>query len=208
MLGSYRTRIAVAVLLVLALVAFSVVHLLPMWERKQIVESGEQVDATVVSAETRTENPRSDPEYYTSIEYRYTVDGQEYTSTRIVPGPRLQQPHEYRDAVVPHEAGDEITVYYDTDNPDYAWLMTIDNRVSARGGQTTFVGMAIALLIAYIEAERTVARRGERFHGDPSGIQRVGQYSGAILRALGVLAVGVVASFAANAALVNFLLAP
>lgn len=208
MLGSYRTRIAVAVLLVLALVAFSVVHLLPMWERKQIVESGEQVDATVVSAETRTENPRSDPEYYTSIEYRYTVDGQEYTSTRIVPGPRLSQPHEYRDAVVPHEAGDEITVYYDTDNPDYAWLMTIDNRVSARGGQTTFVGMAIALLIAYIEAERTVARRGERFHGDPSGIQRVGQYSGAILRALGVLAVGVVASFAANAALVNFLLAP
>lgn len=208
MIGSYRSRIAVAVLLVLALVAFSVVHLRPMYERKQIVESGEEVDATVVSTETRRENTRSsDPDYYTSIEYRYTVDGQEYTSTRIVPGPRLPQPHGYRQAIVPHEAGDEITVHYDPENPEYAWVMTIDSRVSARGGQTTFVGMAIAVLLAYVEAERTVARRRQRYHGDPSGIQRVGQYSGAVLRALGVLAAGVIAAFAANAAIVNVLLA-
>ncbi len=209
MIGSHRSRIAVAVLVVLGLLAFSFVYLQPMWERKQIVESGEAVNATVVSAETRRENTRSSqPDYYTSIEYRYTVDGQEYTSTRIVPGPRLSNPHGYRQAIIPHEPGDEITVYYDTENPEYAWVTTIDSRVSARGGQLTFVGMAIAVLLAYIEAERTVARQRQQFHGDPSGIQRVGQYSGAVIRALGVLAVGVIASFAVNAAIVNVLLAP
>lgn len=207
MIGSYRVRIAVATLLILALLAFSVVHILPMWDRKQIVESGEQVNATVITVEQRTENIRSsDPDYYTTVEYRYTVDGQQYTSSRIVPGPRLSQPHGYREVIFPYEAGDEITVHYDPDNPGYAWVTTIDSRVSKRDGLLTFVGMAIALVVAYIDAERTLAQRNQQFQGTSSGLLRLGQYSGAILRALGVLAAGVIAAIAVNAVLVNFLL--
>jgi hypothetical protein len=207
MLGSYRMRIAVAVLLVLGLLAFSVVHMLPMWDRKQIVESGDEVNATVLTVDQRTENTRStDPDYYTTVEYRYTVDGQEYTSSRIVPGPSLPQPHGYRTATFPFEEGDRITVHYDTTNPEYAWVTTIDGRVGERGGNLIFVGMAISLLLAYVEAERTYARTAHRVPDNASSFVQFGAYGGAMLRALGVLTVGVVVSFLTGAVLVNVLL--
>lgn len=204
---SRGVRMLVATLVVVALVGFAATQLLPLWERKNTIESGEPVNATITTADYRTENVRSaQPDYYATIEYEYTVDGRRYTSSRVLPGPRLPQPYPGRSLIPTYDAGQQVQAHYDPQNPGYAWLTTTEHTVSTRAGLVTIVGMAVALLIAYIDAERTLARRQRQFQGTPSGAVRLGQFSGVFLRALGVLAAGVVAAFVLSGALSAFLM--
>lgn len=187
-------RVGVAVVVVAALVGLAAWQLAPLQERKERVESGRAVTATVTTAEFRTENERSVyTEYYATVEYEYTVDGGTYTSRRIFPGPRLSQPYSDSNLVPHYETGQEVEVHYDPTDPDYAWLTRSESRVSTRTGQTALIGTVVAVLLAYLYAELAAARV------DTSAVRAggmgtfgvLGLYAGVLFRALGVAVVGV-----------------
>jgi hypothetical protein len=113
-----------------------------MWmEQGERIDSYEEVDATVLSSAVDVER-RNDPDdgtdrtYYADITYEYTVDGETYESSNVMPGPGRSSSGENRaeNIVADYPEGETVTAYYDPDDPSNAFL--VKNR------QLLFLGMA------------------------------------------------------------------
>jgi len=114
-----------------------------MWmEQGERIDSYETTEATVLSSEVEVEM-RSDPDssgqertYTPEITYEYTVDGETYESSNIMPGPGQSSMGESRadSLVADHPEGETATAYYDPENPSNAFLV--------KNQQLLFLGIA------------------------------------------------------------------
>ena len=114
-----------------------------MWmEQGERIDSYESTEATVLSSEVDVE-VRNDPDssgrertYYPEVTYEYTVDGQTYESSNVMPGPGRSSTGENRaeSLVEDHPEGETVTAYYDPENPSNAFLV--------KNQQLLFLGIA------------------------------------------------------------------
>lgn len=95
-------------------------------------EGAEEVEAVVVSAEVVNDVPQGDVEeddFHPRIEYRYTYDGESYTSRNICPGagsacaPSGPDRGEVEDFVDRYPDGEAVTVYVPPSDPEGAYLV-------------------------------------------------------------------------------------
>ena len=114
-----------------------------MWvEQGEQINSYESTEATVISSQVDVErqtNPDSggtDRTYHPDVTYEYTVDGETYESSNVMPGPGRSASGKNRaqNIVDDHPEGETVTAYYDPENPSNAFL--VKNR------QLKFIGVA------------------------------------------------------------------
>jgi hypothetical protein len=113
-----------------------------MWtEQSERINSYETTEATVLSSEVE-EDVRNDPDggterrYYPDVTYEYTVDGETYENSNVMPGPGRSSSGQNRaqNIVENHPEGETVTVHYDPENPSNSFL--VENR------QLIFLGVA------------------------------------------------------------------
>lgn len=97
------------------------------------------VDATVL--ETRREQV-DDDRIRPVVEYEYTVDGERYVNDRLLPGEESDaglREDRVGGFLSSYEAGDEVEVHHDPDDPDRSYLL--DQGLSATWILLTLVGV-------------------------------------------------------------------
>jgi hypothetical protein len=100
-----------------------------MWmEQGERIDTFEPTEATILSSEVGVNEGDADdgPTYYPSITYEYTVDGQTYEGTNVLPGPgRTSKGNRgWAETIVEnHPEGETATVYYDPDDPSTSFLL-------------------------------------------------------------------------------------
>lgn len=114
-----------------------------MWmEQGERIDSYESTDATVLSSDVDVD-VRNDPDssgqersYSADITYEYTVDGQTYESSNVMPGPGRSATGQNRaqNLVEQYPEGETVTAYYDPDDPSKSFLV--------KNQQLLFLGMA------------------------------------------------------------------
>lgn len=122
----------------------------PPWYSRLLATSAEDATVDHVSGVARTEHQRGDVPV---VEYEYAVAGETYTSDTLWPAGiepvsdrLLSGPDNFaRQVVSRYVAGDEVTVYYDPDEPDVAFLRRDRNVVGPMA--LLIVGM---LPVAYV----------------------------------------------------------
>lgn len=95
--------------------------------------NAEEVDATVVSSELvdtrRSGAPASTKDFTARVEYRYTYDGQTYTSEALCPGdgtecaPSSDFRTDIRDFLEDYPEGETVTAYVQPSNPSESYLI-------------------------------------------------------------------------------------
>lgn len=130
---------ALLLLLVLAVVGGGL--LLEYDHRRQQADS-RPVDGVVLdSGVTRNEDGTVD----LALRYRYTVDGEQYTSSNVCAGIGEQYCHgNPRDVAARYPEGASVTVYVDPDDPSESFLVK-DDSLSA-GGKWAIIGVLFGLV--------------------------------------------------------------
>jgi hypothetical protein len=116
---------ATAVILLVVLF-LTVVGVLPTLEHHADVQEHEPTEATVVSTDIIvTEDDDGDESYEPVVEYRYTVDGETYTSENVFPGSfsrSFGSRSTATDVTSQYASGDQVTIYYSPRNNGAAYL--------------------------------------------------------------------------------------
>lgn len=97
-----------------------------MWmEQTERIDSYETTEATVVSSTVGVSPGGDDTTYYPDVTYEYTVGGQTYESTNVLPGAgRTSRSGDWaRTVVEDHPEGETVTVHYDPADPSNAFLV-------------------------------------------------------------------------------------
>lgn len=98
----------------------------------QTTANAEPVDATVVSSsvvDNRNSGGNDADDFGIAVEYRYTYDGETYTSENLCPGsgsacaPSSDFRTEMRDALEDYPEGGTVTAYVPPSNPSNAYLV-------------------------------------------------------------------------------------
>jgi type II secretory pathway pseudopilin PulG len=117
------------VLVVVAIVAVSgsgVTYFLLIHQPQQRIAAAEETDATIVSSNVeRLERSNDRDRFRPNITYRYTVDGQTYTSNNYFAGDEtatFSQPTAQERADT-FDAGRNVTVHVNPDNPQQAYFL-------------------------------------------------------------------------------------
>jgi len=124
-----------------------------MWmEQGERINSYESTEATVLSSEVEVEVDRTgdgtERTYYPEITYEYTVDGQTYENSNVMPGPGQSSTGQNRanNLVEDHPEGETVTAYYDPENPSNSFLVKNQQLmflgVAAFGGLFALLGVA------------------------------------------------------------------
>lgn len=123
-----------------------------MWlEQGERISSFESTEATIISSSVGADDP-VDPEkstkYYPSITYEYTVDGETYQNTNVLPGDgrTAKSNRGWAEKIVNnHPAGSTATVYYDPPDPSTSFLLKRRNNkllvFAGVGGLLAIVGV-------------------------------------------------------------------
>lgn len=114
---------------------------------QEATENSVAVDAVVLSSEVYDDEPgdppgdRENDDYRASIEYRYTYDGETYTSSNLCPGagqgcaPSGDTPDEAEEFVAQYPDDETVTAYVQPDDPSRAYLVE-------GGSPMLYVGLA------------------------------------------------------------------
>jgi len=101
-----------------------------VYEQEVALREHEPTEATVVGTDIERDVDRNvgepdDVTYTPKVRYRYEVDGETHTSTNVFPGgtPGRGDRGWAEEITSDYGAGDEVTVYYDPDEPGEAYLV-------------------------------------------------------------------------------------
>ncbi len=129
MAGSSRTRLVGVVVVGFSLLFLAVGGYL-VYEQERALRSFESTEATVVGTEIDRDVDREVGEsdsvtYRPIVEYRYTVDGREYTAGNVYPGgTSARSDRGWAEGVVSdYSRGETVTAYYDPSDPSEAYLV-------------------------------------------------------------------------------------
>jgi hypothetical protein len=112
----------------------------------EATENAVEVDATVVSSEVESklqdndQTGQRDRVYYATIEYRYSYDGNSYTSTNLCPGvgsncdaaQDKDQQSEARAILEEYPESETVTAYVQPDDPSEAHLVDAEESSTKR----------------------------------------------------------------------------
>jgi hypothetical protein len=102
-------------------------------ESSEAADTYEPTNATVLSShvEETTDDVEDTPTYRPAVTYEYTVDGETYRSSNVLPGPGLTSRSDRgwaRGIVADHPEGATVTAYYDSEGPSNAFLVRDDQQ--------------------------------------------------------------------------------
>lgn len=133
-----------------------------VFSQYQATANAEAVEATVTDSaveqvEVRDEDrPIPEERYRPAIEYRYTYDGETYTSTNLCAGeasgcvPSGEMPDDAEAFVSDHPEGESITVNVRSDDPAKAYLA--ESTGSSLWGFVLLLGGGVGTLLAVRDA--------------------------------------------------------
>jgi len=155
----------VVILLVIGAVAF-VIGFHPVYQHNVAVQENQAVDATVISTDIDVDRDDDDTDYRPVVRYEYTVDGQTYTSENVYPG-QFTRWHDSRSkaesVIGDYQAGsgttaggEQVTAFYNPDNPGDAYLRNDDGWP---GGWWIITGYALLAFVGGIYLVRKGFKR-------------------------------------------------
>jgi hypothetical protein len=115
------------------------------------------ITSSSVRTETRRESNKTSTVYFPNVQYRYKIDGQPYTSSRIAFGNASGGRKSFaQDVVEKYPSGQKITVYYDPDDPQYAILETgfTWNSIFIFLGGIVFFAAGVLCLKTYLRSKQ------------------------------------------------------
>ena len=117
-------------------------------ETGEAVDTYEPTNATVVSShvEETTADAEDTPTYRPAITYEYTVEGETYRSSNVLPGPGLTSRSDRgwaQGVVADHPEGATVTAYYDPENPSNAFLVKNQQRLFP----LAFAGVGVVVVL-------------------------------------------------------------
>jgi len=120
------------VALLLVITGFGVITVTSVADHNSSVQHNEPTTATIISVDIDERLNDGDREYRPAIRYRYTVDGETYTSDNVYPGQFVRWHGSESTAASVVErytagsdttaSGDPVTIYYNPDDPGEAYL--------------------------------------------------------------------------------------
>jgi len=132
-----RDTLGGVVLVLIGIGILTGVYLFP-FSTYQEIRSHQQTDAEILSTDIEqaeeVEEGETEIEYYPRVEYRYTVDGETYTDTRIfhetqvgneegeLRGKEYDERSDAEDIVQKYQEGSTGRVYYDPSDPSTSYL--------------------------------------------------------------------------------------
>lgn len=119
-----------------------------IYEEQVQLHTAVEVEGTVLDAETVTHGGRTGGGVEPDIRYRYTYDGQTYTSDVVFPGADSDATYSRATQLVNrYENRSTITVYVVPNDPDESYLVK-DTRGDLGQVAFTFIGLLMAFLPA------------------------------------------------------------
>jgi hypothetical protein len=125
----------VIILLIIGAIAFFV-GFMPVYQHNVAVQENQPVNATVIGTDIEVQESDDDTDYKPVIRYQYTVEGETYTSNNVWPGQFGRTKGSRggaQEVISDYEAGsdttrdgEQVTAYYNPDNPGDAYLRNDD----------------------------------------------------------------------------------
>lgn len=115
----------------------------------QQTQANTAVEATVLSSEFDPEG-RYDDDFYVFIEYRYSYEGETYTSDNIYPGASsrvIDDEQRAREIIQQYPAGETVTAYVNGDDPTESYLIEADTGGTVLG-TAVLLGLGVIALLA------------------------------------------------------------